>query len=139
MTEVVGVLLLQGNSFVLQHRDDIPTIEEPGLIGPWGGAVEPEDTSLEDAAVRELFEETGVDIKPSSLVKLVTYETTGKSSERIEEKVILHMYLLELDESVEVKCYEGLEIYRVETIDEVPVEKRSEALIKSFKAYEQTR
>jgi 8-oxo-dGTP pyrophosphatase MutT (NUDIX family) len=55
---VCGIVVLrQDGAALLQHRDDIPTIADPGLWVFPGGHVEPGETS-EAAAVREVEEET---------------------------------------------------------------------------------
>ena len=55
---VVGVVLLRHDgAALLQHRDDIPTISDPGLWVFPGGHLEWGETPLE-GAVREMEEET---------------------------------------------------------------------------------
>jgi 8-oxo-dGTP pyrophosphatase MutT (NUDIX family) len=55
---VCGVIVLRPDgAALLQHRDDIPTINDPGLWVIPGGHVEPGETVME-AAVREVEEET---------------------------------------------------------------------------------
>lgn len=55
---VAGVIVLRADgSALLQHRDDIPTINDPGLWVIPGGHVEPGETPAEGAA-REVEEET---------------------------------------------------------------------------------
>lgn len=55
---VGGVIVLRTDgAALLQHRDDIPTINDPGLWVIPGGHVEPGETPVQ-AAVREVEEET---------------------------------------------------------------------------------
>lgn len=55
---VCGVIVLRADgAALLQHRDDVPTINDPGLWVIPGGHVEPGETPLE-GAVREVEEET---------------------------------------------------------------------------------
>lgn len=55
---VCGVIVLRADgAALLQHRDDIPTISDPGLWVIPGGHVEPGESVLA-AAVREVEEET---------------------------------------------------------------------------------
>jgi 8-oxo-dGTP pyrophosphatase MutT (NUDIX family) len=139
MNEVAGVLIRQGDEFVLQHRDDIPTIAEPGMIGPWGGLIEPEDNTPEDAAARELLEETGVKTDKNNLIHLISYETTAKTPKNFGKPIVVHLYLLDLGTDETVHCFEGQEVFRAKTINDVPETKQSEFLKESIKVYESAR
>ena len=58
MRQVVGVVLLRDDgAALLQHRDDISTISDPGLWVFPGGHLESGETP-QDGAVREVEEET---------------------------------------------------------------------------------
>jgi len=54
----VFMLSLDGKA-ILQLRDDIPDIDNPGMITPFSGGAEPHETPVE-CALRELEEETGI-------------------------------------------------------------------------------
>jgi 8-oxo-dGTP diphosphatase len=56
---VAVAVLLVGDRYALQHRDDAPDIAWPGHWGLFGGVVEPGETAAE-AIARELQEETGL-------------------------------------------------------------------------------
>jgi len=63
-----GVLLLgRDGRLILQLRDDIPTIDNPGRITPFGGAAEAGETP-QQCVVREIEEETGLRLDPATLV-----------------------------------------------------------------------
>jgi 8-oxo-dGTP diphosphatase len=83
---------------LLQKRDDIPTIQEPGKWDVWGGHCEAGETP-EACAIRELREEIGVEIHdPQALKFLMTRPVDGR-----EETVFA--YLFEADGTPPV--YEG--------------------------------
>lgn len=63
-TAAVTLIDADGN-FILQHRDDKPTINNPGMLTAFGGAVEGDETNRE-AALRELSEETNLNIEWAS-------------------------------------------------------------------------
>lgn len=55
---VCGIIVLRADgAALLQHRDDIPTINDPGLWVIPGGHLEPGETPVQ-GAVREVAEET---------------------------------------------------------------------------------
>ena len=58
---VAAIVLVDGDRYLLQQRDDKPGIWYPGHWGCFGGAVEPNE-SPEDALSRELQEELGLDV-----------------------------------------------------------------------------
>ena len=62
-----GVMMLtRDGRLILQLRDDIPGIDNPGRITPFGGAAEYGETPVE-CALRELAEETGLSVDPASM------------------------------------------------------------------------
>jgi len=83
---------------LLQKRDNIPTILEPGKWDVWGGYCEAGETP-EACAIRELREEIGVEITDSTALKfLMTRSVDGR-----EEFVFA--YVFEADGTPPV--YEG--------------------------------
>lgn len=84
-----GVLARDAEGRILmQLRDDYAEIAAPGLWSCFGGEVEPGET-VEQAARREFFEETGIDISGDALRPLVRIGTT------VLNGGILHIYMLD--------------------------------------------
>lgn len=69
-----GTLLVDvGGDFLLQRRDDKPSIVYPGALSIFGGAWEGEEGHLA-CALRELAEETGLSLGPGGLGYLAQVE-----------------------------------------------------------------
>ncbi|MGJ3253228.1 MAG: NUDIX hydrolase [Elainellaceae cyanobacterium] len=68
---VVGAILRQNDQFLMQLRDDIPTIAYPGHWAFFGGHIEPGETP-EASMRRELLEEIGY--CPSMLTEIGCYD-----------------------------------------------------------------
>jgi 8-oxo-dGTP diphosphatase len=72
---------------LLQKRDNLPTIQEPGKWDVWGGHCEGGET-FEACAIRELREEIGVEIAdPRALKFLMTRSVDGR-----EEAVFAYLF-----------------------------------------------
>ena len=72
---------------LLQKRDNIPTILEPGKWDVWGGHCEAGETPVA-CAIRELREEIGVEITDSTALKfLMTRPVAGQ-----EESVFTYLF-----------------------------------------------
>lgn len=71
-----AVLLRSDDYWVLQHREDKLGIAQPGAVGMWGGRKEDEDESPIDNALRELGEETPLELVPEQLERIarISYE-----------------------------------------------------------------
>jgi 8-oxo-dGTP pyrophosphatase MutT (NUDIX family) len=62
-----GVMMVTADGrLILQLRDDIPMIDNPGMITSFGGAAERGETPIQ-CALRELEEETGLRVDASAL------------------------------------------------------------------------
>jgi 8-oxo-dGTP diphosphatase len=98
-TRTTGILVFNRLGHVLlQKRDSIPTIQEPGKWAVWGGHCEAGETP-EACAIRELREEIGVEIAdPRALKFLMTRSVDGQEE-------IVFAYLFETDGTPPV--YEG--------------------------------
>lgn len=69
-----GVFLVTpDNRLILQLRDDIPDIDNPGMITAFAGGAEPGEAPLQ-CALRELEEETGLRPDPDALWFLDEFE-----------------------------------------------------------------
>jgi len=136
MIQLAGILVIQAGKFVLQERDDKPTIADPGMFSIWGGAAEGDETPAQ-AAIRELEEETGVKVALSDLKYLSDVVTGGKSPASFGKMVRASIFFVELPKTVTVQCFEGKGLKKVKSLDEVPEAKRTEFLVKAIETYEQ--
>jgi 8-oxo-dGTP pyrophosphatase MutT (NUDIX family) len=64
---VAAIIVGADGRYLLQLRDDKPGIFYPGHWGCFGGAIEKSDASVEEALLRELAEEIGVDLGRGAL------------------------------------------------------------------------
>ncbi len=129
MRKFAGVLLKQGDEYLLQHRDDISTIPSPGRYAVWGGAGEPGE-SFEQTAIRELYEETGVTAAEDQLRLVVDYKVVDENGER-------HTAVFEvvLPEDAVVHCYEGQGIVRLKDLRDIPNDKISYPIKKILETF----
>lgn len=102
--DVASVVLINKNGLLIfQQRDNKPGILNPGMITPWGGAVEEGETPI-TAAIREVKEETNLQPTQADLEFIGIYPRSYKIGGR---KVVCHVYLLkDVDES-NLKVHEG--------------------------------
>lgn len=93
----------EDGAVLLQHRDDKPGVYYPGHWCYPGGVVKAGE-SFEEAAKRELFEETGYKALKMSLLIEEEYKR--------DDKTIMkrHAYWSVYDGLQEIKCNEGQEI-----------------------------
>jgi UDP-N-acetylmuramate--alanine ligase len=111
-----GVVLVDSEGqFLLQKRDDKPTINNPGMLTSFGGAVEGEETNRE-AALRELGEETNLTIESADLDYLVTiYQPM--TIEGIP-RYITYFTLKDVN-AEQLEVYEGQGYQRVNPLDDL--------------------
>lgn len=67
-----AIILDVNDRFLLQQRDHKPEIRHPGMIGLFGGHVEPGETPLQCVA-REIFEEIGYHAPLQAFAHLAKY------------------------------------------------------------------
>ena len=81
----VGAIILEGDKILLEKRKNMPS------KGKWsvpGGLVELGE-SVENAVVREVKEETGLDVYAPRLVDVVTYVSMGERGAVMYHYVII--------------------------------------------------
>ena len=111
------VLLAPDGRAILQLRDDIPGIDNPGGITAFGGGAERHETPLQ-CAVRELAEETGLAIDPARLRFL------GETSKRdhVGNRTACVFFLLEGVDLAALRVTEGKPI--VLSLEEIAADPR---------------
>ncbi len=82
------VMLTPDGRFILQLRDDIPNIDNPGRITAFAGAAEPGETPLQ-CALRELEEETGIKADPTELSFLA--EVSARDFRGLKTAVVFYL------------------------------------------------
>lgn len=108
---IVGVLVKGPNGFLMQHRDEKPgKIFDPGMVSFFGGAVEPDDDSLQSAAARELREETDLEFSEDELQHIVSLAMDYTTVSGVQEKSLIDVYTLET-EATSCEVYEGQGLY----------------------------
>lgn len=83
------VMTTPDGRFILQLRDDIPGIDNPGRITAFAGGAEPGETPI-DCALRELEEETGIKADATAL----RFLGEASKSDFRGRKTAVVMYLL---------------------------------------------
>lgn len=102
-----GVFLITEFGDIIGHvRDDKPGIDAPGRVSTFGGTIEPEDESPLHGALRELVEETNLEVDPFEMRPLITTAGWRPLTEEWEGRHIF--YLTIPDEAVSaLEIYEG--------------------------------
>lgn len=103
--QVCGVVLLRADgAALLQHRDDIPGIADPGLWVFPGGHREGHETS-EQAARREFLEETRYQCGVLLPLTVISGATFG-----YERDFAMEFFWARFDEASTFECCEGQEL-----------------------------
>lgn len=91
-----------------QLRDDLPYILNPNKVATFGGAIEPEDPTPQDAAYRELAieEVEGLNLEPKDLSLFRVDTAVRGASGEMEKRYFYHAMVPEVDLE-NVKVLEG--------------------------------
>lgn len=107
MKNTVSIIIIRDNKYLLQHRDFKSYIADPGTYGAWGGSVEKQDKSIKAAAIRELKEETGLDINETDLIVLGNELKKGRALENIGKKINFNYFAIIIKPNTNFKAQEG--------------------------------
>ena len=108
MIENVAVLIIRGSTdYLLQHRDNKPTISDPDTLSTWGGRKEEYDQSDEAAALRELEEETAIVATATDLKDLGQGEFVDGSPDNRGQIAMMHYFALEVPAGTTISRKEG--------------------------------
>lgn len=103
--EVSIGFIKQDETYLLQQRPDIPTIGAAGLVGAFGGRIEPGESPVE-AVCRELSEETSLKPSTDDFNYLGTLEVTAyKQHEPLEVRV--NVFQIDIKPVENVKAIDG--------------------------------
>jgi 8-oxo-dGTP diphosphatase len=97
------LLIRTDEAIICQHRDDKPGIANPGAVTSFGGGIEPGETP-EQATVREINEETNLDLKPGNLTFWRHYRKT-KAIHGLDQDIYYFIARDVSDHNLEI--YEG--------------------------------
>lgn len=97
------------HKYLLQLRDNIPTIRYPGTWDLFGGAIEEGETPLE-GALRELKEEIGLTLSPEDITLMFTGDILGGNH------YIYHAFIPHKKEEITVYEGAGCEYFTIDQI-----------------------
>ena len=104
----IGVIH-QGRRYVLQRRIDDPRIGAAGLIGAFGGKIDPGETA-EMAVSRELSEETTLRLGDMTYRRVMKYDVVSDDQQEVV-KVHVEAFDIDVQETVEIRAKEGTIVY----------------------------
>ena len=111
MISIAGAILVsKSGSLLLQRRDDNPAIFSPNMISIFGGSAEPYEDNLQEVAMREIEEETGLSLSKQAFVSLVDFNNVYPDGRNITGS----FYILKDIEKSELNITEG-------TLIEIPI------------------
>lgn len=81
---VAGALLISTRGdFLLQRRDNEPHVSSPGMLSIFGGMAE-DDETFEQAMLREISEETGLNLAQGSYEPLISFTLDRPGKQLVE-------------------------------------------------------
>src|SRR5688500_2707997 len=92
----VSILIIRGQDYLLQHRDNLDFIADPDTYGVFGGSVDAEDSSIMAAALRELKEESGHDFAESDLQPIGIAELPARTPKNAGKMVDYYFFALQV-------------------------------------------
>lgn len=112
--KAVGIIINNGNAWILQQRSNKDGILWPGKIGLWGGAMEAQDEGdYQKTMFRELEEETG--LKPEQVTAKcfgsLSFERQTFDHELVNQ--IIKLYVVELGSGTDFHVSEGISAYEL--------------------------
>ncbi len=97
------ILIRKDRAIILQVRDDIPTISNPGCASTFGGHIEPDEEPI-DAALREVNEETNLSLRKDCLA---FYALKHIDKENYGLDLDIYYYLAKDIDDSNLKVFEG--------------------------------
>ncbi len=107
MLKTVSIIIVRGQEYILQHRDNKEYIADPDTYGVFGGSVDAEDESIKSAAIRELKEETGKDFTESDLQYLGKSQFPARTPKNAGQMVDFYFYALHVPLEMQLETLEG--------------------------------
>jgi len=104
MISIAGAILVStSGSLLLQRRDNNPAIFSPNMISIFGGSAEPGEDNLLEVAMREIEEETGLELSSEAYLPLVNFKNSYPDGRNITAS----FYVLKEIDKNQLKITEG--------------------------------
>lgn len=104
MISIAGAILVSTTgSLLLQRRDNNPAIFSPNMISIFGGSAEAGEDNLLEVAMREIEEETGLELGVEAYLPLVNFNNSYPDGRNINAS----FYVLKEIEKSQLNITEG--------------------------------